>query len=88
MGRLLFELDAQPSCTACHGSGDGLGMMSAGLTPPPRNFTCKETMETIPDGQLFWIIRNGSEGTGMPAFSDLSDEQIWRLILFVRSFAQ
>ena len=86
-GRLLFELDAQPSCTACHGSGDGLGMMSGGLNPPPRNFTCKETMENISDGQLFWIIQNGSSGTAMPAFSNLNNEQIWQLVLFLRTLA-
>lgn len=85
-GRLLFQLDAQPSCTICHGSGNGLGMMSGGLNPPPRNFMCKETMEGIPDGQLFWVIKNGSPGTGMPAFSDLNDEQIWQIVLFIRQF--
>lgn len=87
-GRLLFQLDAQPTCTVCHGSGDGLGMMSGGLTPPPRNFMCKDTMEKISDGQLFWIIKNGSPGTGMPSFSDLSDEQVWQLIHFIRQLSQ
>lgn len=87
-GRLLFQLNAQPTCTMCHGSGDGLGMMSGGLNPPPRNFMCKETMENIPDGQLFWIIKNGSPGTGMPAFSELADEQIWSLILFIRQLGE
>ena len=85
-GRLLFQLDAQPSCTLCHGSGNGLGMMSGGLNPPPRNFTCKETMDNIPDGQLFWIIKNGSVGTGMPAFTDLNDVQVWQLIHYIRQF--
>lgn len=83
-GRLLFQLDAQPSCTMCHGSGNGLGMMSAGMVPPPRNFTCKETMEKIPDGQLFWIIKNGSPGTAMPVFENLADRQVWQLIHFIR----
>ncbi len=86
-GRLLFQLDAQPSCTMCHGSGDGLGMMGAGLTPPPRNFTCKETMEQVSDGQLFWIIKNGSPGTGMPPFESLDDRQIWQLIHFIRQLS-
>ena len=63
----------------------GLGMMSGGLNPPPRNFMCKETMQNIPDGQLFWIIKNGSPGTGMPAFSDLTDEQVWQLVILIRN---
>ncbi len=88
-GRLLFQLDAQPTCTTCHGpSGDGLGMMGGALTPPPRNFTCAQTMQSIPDGQLFWIIKNGSPGTGMPAFSNLSDEEVWKLVLHIRSLAR
>lgn len=88
-GRLLFQLDAQPSCVMCHGSqGDGTGGFGANLSPPPRNFTCTETMKDIPGGQLFWIIRNGSPDTGMPPFQDLQDEHIWKLILFIRSLAQ
>jgi len=87
-GRLLFTLDAQPTCTVCHGSGNGLGMMSGGLNPPPRNFMCKETMQNISDGQLFWIIKNGSSGTGMPAFSDLNVEQIWQLVHYIRQLSK
>lgn len=88
-GRLLFQLDAQPTCVMCHGShGDGTGSFGANLTPPPRNFTCTETMKDISDGQLFWIIRNGSPDTGMPPFQDLRDEQIWQLIHFIRSLAK
>ena len=86
-GRLLFQLDTQPSCTMCHGSGNGLGMMGAGMTPPPRNFTFKETMEQIPDGQLFWIIKNGSSRTGMPPFKSLADRQIWQLVHFIRQLS-
>ena len=88
-GRLLFQLDAQPTCTMCHGRmGDGTGMMGGGMVPPPRNFACGETMNEISDGQLFWIIKNGSPGTGMPAFSGLNDEQVWQLIHFLRSLAK
>ena len=88
-GRLLFQLDAQPTCVMCHGSqGDGTGGFGANLTPPPRNFTCTETMKDISDGQLFWIIRNGSPDTGMPPFQDLQEEQIWSLINFIRSLAK
>ncbi|NIS85156.1 MAG: hypothetical protein GWN88_08570 [Nitrospinaceae bacterium] len=46
-------------------------------------------MKTIPDGQMFWIIRNGSRGTAMPAHeSTLSEKETWQLILFVRQFAE
>lgn len=86
-GRVLFQLEVQPTCTMCHGFGDGRGIMADTLMPPPRNFSCKETMKDIPDGQLFGIITNGSEGTGMPAFFDLDDDQIWKLILYIRTLS-
>jgi cytochrome c2 len=89
-GQTLFHFDVQPvPCRVCHGiSGNGLGILIRELSPGSRNFTCSRTMNEIPDGQLFWIIRNGSKGTAMPAFKDLKDEQIWHLILYLRSFAK
>ncbi len=88
-GRLLYQQNAEPSCVLCHGSGgDGLGQMGAALVPPPRNFTCAETMDSVSDGQIFWIIKNGSEGTGMPAFGNFSEESIWQIILYIRQFTQ
>jgi cytochrome c1 len=56
--------------------------------PPPRNFTCGVMMKDIPDGQLFWIIKNGSPGTGMMSFAGLSDEQVWQLIQYIQSLAK
>ncbi len=88
-GQTLFHFDAEPGpCRLCHGiSGNGLGILFRQLSPGSRNFTCDHTMKNIPDGQLFWIIRNGSKGTAMPAFTNLDDEQIWQLILYIRHFA-
>jgi len=89
-GKTLFQVDAKPSaCRVCHGiSGDGLGVMFRQVKPKPINFTCVHTMEGIPDGQLFWIIQNGSPGTAMPSFSYLEDDQVWQLILYLRSFSK
>ena len=89
-GESLFQLEVQPmACKICHGvNGNGLGIMAQGLNPAPRNFTCEETMKEISDGQLFWIIRNGSQGTGMPAFKDLEDREIWQIVHYLRQFPQ
>ena len=89
-GQTLFQVDAKPSaCRICHGiSGDGLGIIFHRVQPKPRNFTCFHTMDGIPDGQLFWIIKNGSPGTAMPSFSYLADDQVWQLILYLRSFSK
>ncbi len=88
-GKALFQYEAQPTaCKVCHGSfGNGLGIMP-NLNPKPRNFTCKETMEEISDGQMFYIITHGSQGTAMPAFLSLSDEQVWQLITYIRSLSK
>lgn len=89
-GRALYHIDAQPTaCKICHGAdGNGLGMMTDGLNPKPRNFTCRETMKTVTDGQMFWIIKNGSPGTGMLPYRELSEDQIWQLVLYIRKFAE
>lgn len=88
-GKTLFQVDAKPSaCRICHGiSGDGLGILFHRVEPKPRNFTCIHTMDDLPDGQLFWVIKNGSPGTAMPSFSYLDDDQVWQLILYLRSFS-
>ena len=89
LGRRLYEKDANPSCQNCHGiKGDGMGPLSAQFSPPPRNFACKETVNGIPDGQLFWIVKNGSPGTSMPDFHALRDDQIWLVVLYLRQLAK
>lgn len=45
-------------------------------------------LDEIPDGQLFWIIQSGSPDTSMPAYKKLSDRQIWRIILYLRTLVK
>ncbi len=88
-GENLYHYKASPTkCKVCHGSnGNGLGMMAQGEGPMPRNFTCAKTMAPITDGQMFWIIKNGSPGTRMPPYQMfLTDDQIWKLIIYIRTF--
>ena len=88
-GKQLFNKDAKPTaCRLCHGAkGNGNGSLARRLDPPPRNFTCAEVMSDLPDGQLFWVIQNGSRGTAMSAHkSTLKPEEIWKLILFIKQF--
>lgn len=89
-GKKLYESRAEPvACIECHGKrGDGNGRMAHMFEPSPRNFTCSELVDNIPDGQYYWIIKNGSIGTSMPAFKNLSDEQVWQLTLYLRHFSK
>ena len=75
------------ACKMCHGDkGDGTGKVGAVLTPPPRNFTCAESMKPVSAGQMFWIIKNGSPGTGMVAHGKtLKDNDIWDVVKFIQS---
>jgi mono/diheme cytochrome c family protein len=89
-GADLFNKKAKPiACKTCHGvKGDGKGDADFESTPPARIFTCNKTMEALPDGQLFWIIKNGSKNTSMFSFASLSDNQVWQLIHYIRQFAK
>jgi mono/diheme cytochrome c family protein len=89
-GKVLFQSRAKPlACKHCHGlKGDGNGYKAVKMIPPPRNFTCAETMKDITDGQMFWIIKNGSSDTEMQTYDKLSDKHIWQLIHYIRQFAK
>ena len=86
-GKKLFNKTAKPiACKMCHGkTGAGDGKLGKILKPHPRNFTCKATMKKISAGQMFWIIKNGSKGTGMVAHKKtLKDKEIWDVIKYIR----
>ena len=85
-GKKIFTKKAKPmACKMCHGDkGDGGGKLGAALKPKPRNFTCKKTMKDVTPGQMFWIIKNGSKGTGMAPFKTLKDNEIWDVIKYIR----
>ena len=89
-GKALFE--GKAFCRACHGSdGKGLGMdldYSTFKGPLPRNFTDKLWQQARTDGELFWILKNGSPGTDMAPFIPLvlTEEEAWQVLMYVRSF--
>jgi mono/diheme cytochrome c family protein len=87
-GRALYE--GKGSCFLCHGiSGKGDGPASQmNPTRPPSNFTNCALQKKRQDGELFWIVKYGSPGTGMqpliPAL--LSEEEGWKVVAYVRTF--
>ena len=89
-GEMLYKKGAKPlACAQCHGRrGKGDGTMARGMNPKPRDFSCQGMMKDIPDGQLFWIIKNGSKGTGMMGFKMLNDDQIWQLVSYIRKLTK
>ncbi len=85
-GKKIFQKTAKPMvCKMCHGdTGAGNGKLGKVLNPRPRNFTCSATMKHVSPGQMFWIIKNGSKGTGMVAHGKtLSDKKIWDVVKYI-----
>jgi cytochrome c len=90
-GERLYNgrVDDVVKCVACHGrEGDGRGALSDLYTPAPRNFACGATMKTISDGQLYWVTRFGSPMTAMPPHPTVSEDDAWKIVLYLRQFAK
>ena len=82
-------------CSQCHGEkGDGEGYAAAHLQPRPRNFTLgKYKVRTTPNGalpthqDLVNIIRKGMPYTSMPAWPNLSDQELANIAYFLTTFS-
>ena len=78
-------------CLGCHGkNGDGQGEAGKILNPSPRNFTNCKFHKKRKDGELFWVIKNGSAGTGMVSLipAAINEEEAWTIINYERSFCK
>ena len=87
-GKKIYLKTAKPmACSMCHGKkGDGGGKLGKALKPSPRDFTCAATMKKVSAGQMFYIIKNGSKGTGMVAHKKtLKDKEIWDVVKYIRT---
>ena len=74
-------------CAICH-ANDGSGKTPIGenLYPKAPDMRERDT-QSLSDGELFYIIRNGVRWTGMPAWGDgppEEDEESWGLVHFIR----
>ena len=78
-GKIIY-LD---NCAACHGEQiEGMKAEETGLSMDSPDL--KLRLLTHTDGDFFWKIRNGRGD--MPSFQDeLSDNEIWNVINYIRS---
>jgi mono/diheme cytochrome c family protein len=85
----------QKNCTQCHGvAGMGDGFGAPFLVPPPRDLTAGQfKFRTTAGGQLptdedlFRTISRGANGTGMPPWQYLlNDDERWALVDYVKTF--
>lgn len=88
-GKTLFQ--GKAFCATCHGKeGKGLADIEGLRGKLPRNFTDTVWQAARSDGELFWILKNGSPGTDMASFIPLilTEEEAWQVLIYVRSFGK
>ncbi|MCU1249084.1 MAG: hypothetical protein JWQ49_2113 [Edaphobacter sp.] len=74
-------------CAMCHGAnGNGKGDI-ADLKTPPRDYTDPAALKDLSDGEIFYIIKNG-KGQMPPDGGRTKPEDIWNMVILVRSFAK
>ena len=75
-------------CSSCHGhDGSGLTPVGQSLYPRVPDLRSSQT-QNLTDGEIHYIIENGVQLTGMPAWENphkVPDEAGWKLVLFIRS---
>jgi mono/diheme cytochrome c family protein len=65
------------NCAQCHGpDGNGRGRRPALRSP---------RVIAATDGELAWMLRNGSPWSGMPGWAKLPEPQRWQIIAYLRT---
>ncbi len=76
---------AERGCVYCHGApGVEWAKFSEAIRPDPPDL--KELAPQRTPAQLFWVIKNGINMTGMPGFAliGVEDKELWSIVAFVR----
>ena len=69
-------------CASCHGApGVPRGDLADRLYPQPADLT--HAAERYTPAELFWILKNGIKMSGMPAWMDHSDDELWATVAFL-----
>ncbi len=72
-------------CANCHGApGVKWAKFSEGLRPDPPDL--KEIANEADPAEIFWVVKNGINMTGMPSFAraGADDKEIWSITAFVK----
>ena len=77
------------NCAICHGErGDGHGARSVGMDPPPASLTFPPWSNSASAVQTYRAIHDGVQGTAMPSWRILTDQQIWNLVAYIHSLGE
>jgi mono/diheme cytochrome c family protein len=75
-------------CATCHGdTGDGKGDLAADLKMTLPDFTDPAALKGVPDGEIFYVIKNG-KGKMMGEGDRLKPDDLWNMVIYVRSMAK
>lgn len=81
-GRALF----QQTCVLCHGvHADGEGVRRRYLSTSPPNFKSKAWSDATTPRRVYFVLREGVQGTSMPAWPAYDEGQAWDLVSYVLS---
>jgi mono/diheme cytochrome c family protein len=73
-GRNIFE----EHCAKCHGQN------AEGVKKRP-SLRSARVQQQATEGDLHWLLVNGSMKKGMPPWAKLPDPQLWQLITYLKS---
>lgn len=78
----------QAQCASCHGpTGNGDGPAGLRLDPRPVAFADKERARERSTLALYQVISQGIEGTAMPSFASIPEDDRWALAFYLGQFA-
>ena len=74
------------ACAVCHAAdGRGRTPAAAHLDPRPTDLLAERVIHTLSPYQVFNVVTFGVDGTGMPAYPTLDEQERWDLAFFVLS---
>lgn len=74
-------------CAICHGEkADGRGVRRM-LSSPATDFTDRAWQRRSVPAYIYYIIREGKQGTAMPSWKVLDESETWDLVAYVLSVA-
>jgi mono/diheme cytochrome c family protein len=78
-------------CALCH-ANNGSGQTPIGKNANPRARDLRlPDIQSMSDGEIFWVIHNGIRFTAMPAWGEgdpAEDKDSWKLVHFIRHLPQ
>ncbi len=81
----LYQID----CAMCHGdNGNGKSDLATSMSLTLNDWTDPKALGGEPDGAIFNMIRNGKDKMPPEDPARAKDDDIWNLVIYIRSFSK